>query len=138
MNVYLAGPIELVHRDIAMNWREDAVLMGNNPRLNLHCVNPFREGGETPHRGKKNGRLIHRRDRFLSKNCDILLCNLTDWDACKGVLIEIGWFDAWQKPIFAFCPENSPARQHPMIEDAVCYWTTTLEEALEKIAEFHP
>ncbi len=138
MKVYLAGPIENVERDTAMDWREDAILLGNSPKLDLHCVNPFRETGETPHRGKKNGRLIMRRDRFLAKSCDILLLNLTDWDCgLVGTLIEIGWFDAWQRPIFAFCPEDCPARNHPMMEDAVCFWTDNLSDALHKIAEFH-
>lgn len=134
MKVYLAGPIELVDRDVAMEWRITAQIQGADPNFDLYCVNPFRE--KAPHHGE--GKLINRRDRFLAKSCDILLCNLTDWEACKGTLIEIGWFDAWQKPIFALCPEDSPARQHPMLDDAVCYWTTNLEDALEKIAEFYP
>jgi nucleoside 2-deoxyribosyltransferase len=138
LSVYLGGPIELVERDDAMDWRERAAVRGRMPKNNLYMVNPFREGGESPHRGQKNSRLIERRDLFLAGKSDVLLINLFDWDKGKGTLIELGWFDVWRKPVFAYAPVGCPAYQHPMIKDIVCYWNQDLDIIVDMIAEFTP
>ncbi|MEE8606741.1 MAG: nucleoside 2-deoxyribosyltransferase [Nitrospiraceae bacterium] len=136
--VYCGGPIELVERDTAMDWRDDAAEYGRMPKNNLYMVNPFREGGESPHRGKKNSRLIERRDLFLADKSDVLLINLNNWDDGKGTLIELGWFDVWRKPVFAWAGEAALARLHPMVDDIVAYWNPDLHTVIDQIAEFTP
>lgn len=137
LKVYMAGPIELVERDAAMDWRE-RVKKYAMEKHGITMVNPFRISGETPHRGKKNGKLITRRDRFLAESCDVLFMNLLDPDACIGTIIELGWFDAWQRPVFAWAGADCKFRNHPMFDDMVCYWDIHCYDLIDMIAEFKP
>lgn len=137
MKVYMAGPIELVAMDEAMDWRnrlKDYAMRKHE----IVMVNPFRLTGETPHHGKKNGRLITRRDRFLAGGCDALFMNLLQPDACVGTIIELGWFDAWHKPVFAWAQDDCKFRNHPMFDDMVCYWEKHCYDLVDMIAEFKP
>jgi nucleoside 2-deoxyribosyltransferase len=118
-----------------MDWRNRCAKYANEAH-GIYMVNPFRMAGETPIRGRKNGKLITRRDRFLASGCDVLFMNLLQPDACTGTIIELGWFDSWQRPIFAWAQEDCKFRNHPMFDDIVTHWDKHCFDLIDLIAEF--
>ena len=134
--VYLAGPIEFVERADAHAWRDEAKAL-----LRIHGmrgISPFRESGETPHRGKKNGRLITARDKHLARECQFTLMRLMSYEDVVGTLIEFGWYDWAGKPIFVWTDDNPKYLNHPMVTDAAAYMCTDLETLVGIITEFLP
>lgn len=137
MKVYMAGPIEFVEHDEAMDWRNRLKKYAAE-KHGIEMVNPYRMAGETPIRGKKNGRLITRRDRYLAAGCDVLFINLLEPGKGVGTIIELGWFDIWQRPIFAWAKDDCIYRNHPMFDDIICYWDKNCYALADMIAEFKP
>lgn len=134
MRVYLAGPIENVSSDSAHLWRHVAC-----HKLELHNLwgtSPFRDGGETD--GEKNGRLITERDRFLCKQCDMVLMRIFGSERVIGTLIELGWFDSMRKPIFVWHDGDPAITDHPMITDIAAFMSDDLDEIIAVMGEFIP
>lgn len=134
--VYLAGPIEFVERDSAHLWRDTAkVLLRQH---GMRGISPFRESGETPHRGKKNGRLITSRDKHLARECQFTLMRLMSYEEVVGTLIEFGWYDWGNKPAFVWTDDNPKYMNHPMVSDIAAYMSTDLEKLIKVMSEFLP
>lgn len=134
--VYLAGPIECVDREDAHAWRDEAKRL-----LAIHGmrgISPFRESGETPHRGKKNGRLITARDKHLTRTCQFSIMRLMSHEDVVGTLIEFGWYDWADKPIFVWTDDNPKYLNHPMVSDIAAYISTDLKALVGIMSEFLP
>ncbi len=134
--VYLAGPIEFVSREDAHGWRDEAKAL--LAEAGMRGVSPFRESGETPHRGKKNGRLITSRDKHLARTCNFTLMRLMSYEDVVGTLIEFGWYDWADKPIFVWTDDAPKYSNHPMVTDVAAYISTDLERLVEIMSEFLP
>ena len=134
--VYLAGPIENVTRDEAHGWRDEAKCLLHTH--GMRGISPFRESGETPHRGKKNGRLITARDKHLTRVCHFALLRLMSYEDVVGTLIELGWYDWADKPIFIWTDDSPKYTNHPMVTDIAAYISTDLEELIKVMSEFLP
>lgn len=142
MNLYLAGSIELVSFDEAMDWRFQVEDYFRAEGSEINCINPYRNHGEgekdaPPQR--KDAPLITRRDKYLCRSSDFLLANLTT-DTGRGTLIEVGLFWEADKPVFAWThPETGKSlRNHPMLRDIVVTWETDLFRLCDIIMEFAP
>lgn len=134
--VYLAGPIEFVDRESAHQWRDEAKLLLRD--RGLVGISPFRESGETPHRGKKNGRLITARDKHLARTCQFTLMRLMSYEEVVGTLIEFGWYDWADKPIFVWTDDNPKYQNHPMVTDIAAYISHDLVRLADIMQEFLP
>lgn len=141
IRVYLAGPITLVSNEQAHDWRNRAsVLLAQGDMLG---VNPYRQGGESGLGPEINKPLIHRRDKFLIRQCHICLADLRADDG-RGTLIELGMFSEVDKPVFGwggpgiYSGNGVDPYEHPMIKDIVCAWDHDLDDLIDLILEFKP
>lgn len=126
--VYLAGPIIGLDWRAATSWRDDAAAWLSNY---ARCLSPLR--------GKDyldNGELIYHeysqvlstgigltaRDRWDVSRCDVVLVNLLGHlEFSIGTAIELGWADAYRKPVVMVVDENSPFARHPMVRQIAQY-----------------
>lgn len=137
--VYLAGPISGLTYDQTTNWRDQAASLLT--AANIDCFSPMRAKDYLRREGKIDGsyethptataRAIMTRDRFDVGSCDLVLMNLVGAKRVSiGTMVEVGWADAWRKPIvLAIEPEN--IHNHPMLAEAAGFQAPTLEEALD-------
>jgi nucleoside 2-deoxyribosyltransferase len=136
--VYLAGPITGSTYAGATDWREGA-------RRELAKGGIV---GLSPMRGKdylladtsiKDSYAAHvlsampgitTRDRFDVMRCDIVLLNVADAERVSiGSCIEIGWADAYRKPLILVASEGN-AHWHAMVRQIAGFIVPTLDEAL--------
>jgi nucleoside 2-deoxyribosyltransferase len=135
--VYLAGPIGGLSYSEAVDWRA-AVKSDLNPEISV--FNPMRWKSylrtetcigdsylEHPLSTRKG---ITTRDRFDVMRCDAVLVNFIGAEKVSiGTCIELGWADAWRKPVvIAMEPEN--IHVHAMVNEIAGYVVPTLEEAV--------
>ena len=127
--VYLAGPIAGLGYDETTDWR-NVVTMELHP---IKCLSPMRgkeylqgekqdvhnhvfmPGYETAISGPKG---IVSRDRFDVTRCDLVFMNLVrsnkDTDTLGankvsiGTMVELGWADAYRKPVVVILDDNNP------------------------------
>ena len=141
--VYLAGPIEKVSFEDAKGWRKEAhKLLQLKSLEKVVGVDPYRNHGEdfllkAEHR--KDAVLINRRDKHLTRQCDIILANLQDPGILIGTLYEMGMFFERDLPIFGWLRADTKDQVlgHPMTRDMLTYSSTDLDDLCSVIAEFN-
>lgn len=149
--VYLAGPIAGLGYDETTDWR-NVVTMELHP---IKCLSPMRgkeylqgekqdvhnhvfmPGYETAMSGPKG---IVSRDRFDVARCDLVFMNLVrsnkDTDTLGankvsiGTMVELGWADAYRKPVVVILDDNNP-HIHPFVLEIAGFITTSLEDAIK-------
>jgi nucleoside 2-deoxyribosyltransferase len=142
--VYLCGPIAgLTYDEAARGWREyvQRILM---PHINV--LSPMRdkefladddgllissEAGAYEHEPLASDRAITARDRFDVMRCDLVIANLRE--ATKpslGSMIELGWADAWRKPIITVMGASN-CHWHPMVKELSSFIVHGLTDAVE-------
>jgi hypothetical protein len=73
------------------------------------------------------------RDRFDATRCDVLLVNLLGAERVSiGTVMEIAWADLRRTPIVAVMEEGN-VHEHGMVNEAIGFRVTTLDEALNII-----
>jgi nucleoside 2-deoxyribosyltransferase len=77
---------------------------------------------------------IVTRDRFDVRSCDVMLVNLLQAEIRRqvsiGTMVEIGWADAWRKPmVLVWNKERNPHR-HLFLDGLCTYHTDKLEEGI--------
>lgn len=139
--IYLAGPISGLRYDGAQDWRDYAArelykvgLLGFSP---LRAKNYLQSYGviEQGYEGHplSTDRGINSRDRFDVMSCDGVIFNfLGSGDRISvGTLIEMGWADAFRKPIVTVMePDLQNKHDHPMLRECTNFRVKTLEEAV--------
>lgn len=139
MKVYLAGPITGLTYAQGQDWREYIA----------QKLKSFGIGGFSPLRGKDylkgEGALsgsyeqhppstqkgLNGRDRNDVMTADAVIINLLG--AIKisiGTMIEIGWADAYRKPVILVMEAGNP-HDHPMVKENCVYQVSTLEDAVK-------
>lgn len=157
--VYLFGPISGLSYDDAIDWRTVAKEM-------LADLSGGRIEGYSPMRSKSylsaektiidtyedtllsSSRGIITRDRFDCMTCDAGLGNFIG--AAKvsiGSVIELGWLDAWRKPIVLAMEKEfgqvnqltdefqSNVHEHSMIREITGFRTEDLDQAIETVVK---
>lgn len=139
--VYLAGPIGGLDYDSATNWREKAQellypIRGMSPMRGKEYLKHLTDIPETSEAFNEmnnvmsSARGIMTRDRYDCTTCDVLLVNLLGAKKVSiGTMIEIGWADAHRIPIIAVM-EKGNVHEHGMVDEAIGYRVSTLEEAV--------
>ncbi len=70
------------------------------------------------------------RDRNDVRECDVMVaCFLEEKGNSIGTCMEIGWADAFQRPLIMVAHPDSPHRTHPLLRHAACYIVDDLEDA---------
>ena len=143
--VYLAGPITGLTYDGAEDWRQFAKDILRD--VGIKALSPLRAkdylrqvGGPLSGTGEEYAHLgvlstprgVTTRDRYDATRCDVLLVNLLGADRVSiGTVMEIAWADAKRTPIVVAREEKGNIHEHMMINEAVGFRVTTLEQALD-------
>jgi nucleoside 2-deoxyribosyltransferase len=145
--VYLAGHITGMTYNQATSWREYTTEI--LAKLGVQALSPMR--------GKEflasaatlipnDGRFGHisptaspggitGRDRNDVRTSDVILMNLQGEDKISaGSMIELGWADAWRKPVVLVVDEDADIARHVMVETIATYITTSQYLALQLVA----
>jgi len=143
--IYLAGPITgLKHAD-TIGWRQKftALLAGTA----IQCFSPMRGKdhlklldkieGSYPDNILSRSRAIMTRDHFDCTRATIVVANLLreympeNGLPSLGTVMEIGWAFMGRVPLIAIIDEKDSPYDHPMINEAIGFRVTTLEQAAE-------
>ena len=141
MKVYLAGPIKGLSYDDATNWREaashDLIKHGIEPlspmryKEYLSRERELKDSyGFNPLSSDKG---VITRDRWDIQRCDIVLMYLVGAEAISiGTMIEVGWANAYQKPIVAVMTLHD-IHWHGMVRECSGFIAPTLQQACDII-----
>lgn len=140
MRVYLAGPIGGISYKGATDWRQyatDRLLdLGVKAHSPMRDTEQFRNRRKMPLTGDfplAQDRGITLRDKFDVMRSDALLVNLVGADAVsRGTMIELGWADAYNKPLVT-AMEQGNCHDHPMVRETGGIIVPTLDEAIETL-----
>lgn len=137
--IYLGGPIGGESYEAANGWREEARSMLR--AWDIVGLNPLR--GEEFLAGQTNlddhayteplatSRGIVTRDRFDCRRCDVALFNLLGAKKSgQGTFVEMGWADAYGKPIIVVIEKEGNPFDGLFLREMADYVAATLEEAL--------
>lgn len=143
-SVYLAGPIAGSGYDKINDWR----LKASVDLSPIKTLSPMR--GKEFLKGEKedvhnyerttvienalgSSRGITARDRFDVMTCDLVLMNLLGASRVSiGTMIEIGWADAFRKPIVLVIDEEN-VHIHPMVLETASFIVTNMDQAIHVI-----
>ncbi|HVJ31683.1 MAG TPA: nucleoside 2-deoxyribosyltransferase [Terriglobia bacterium] len=142
--VYLAGPITGLTYAGSTDWRkyakdtlEEAGIKGLSPMRGKEYLASLAgpisgTGEEYSHLGPLSlPRGVMTRDRFDATRCDVLLVNLLGAKApSTGTIMEIAWADYCRIPIVCAMEQTGNPHEHMMINEALGYRVSTLDEAL--------
>lgn len=145
--VYLAGPITGCTHDETVNWRNE--FTNRVKGSGIICFSPMRGKDHLNLLGKDwlkpdfkdavaCSKAIMTRDRFDCMGATLVVMNLLrefmpkDARPSLGSVLELGWADACRIPVIGIIdpPENSPYN-HPMVNEALGFRVTSIEEAAE-------
>lgn len=147
-SVYLAGPITGLTYDGCTDWRDHA--SKELAAQGITCYSPMRAKEYLRSEGRLIGSYedhptatakgITARDRFDVQTCDLVLMNLLGAERVSiGTMIEVGWADAWRKPIvlaiekpkwFVFLRKKN-IHDHPMLSEIASFVVHSLAEAID-------
>lgn len=144
--VYLAGPISGLTYDGAQDWR--SFTKKELSKYNVKAVSPLRAkdylrgipaltkdcAGYGNLNCMSSPRGIMTRDHYDATTSDALLVNLLGAkDVSIGAVMEIAW--AWDNglPVVVAMEESGNVHEHAMINEAIGFRVTTLEEAIRVI-----
>lgn len=150
--VYLAGPITGLNYEGTMSWREYAIdkfkqmadtqkrIIGVSPmRAKEYLSHLENIGNANGALGKlSGGKAVVTRDRNDVYTCDAVLMNLQDAKRVSiGTMIEVGWADAFKKPIVLML-EPGNIHQHDMVTEISGFRADNLDEAIHLINAILP
>ena len=139
--VYLAGPMSGKTSQEAEGWRNYAA----------NILGEYRIESRSPMRDKEllwtsddhtiqhtydhvlgTSKGITTRDRNDVINCDGVIAVFEDTDRVSiGTMIELGWADAWRKPVVVVLDDT---HQHPMVHEIAGYICDDVDEACAVMA----
>jgi nucleoside 2-deoxyribosyltransferase len=140
--VYLAGPITGLTYDDGQDWRLQAIewlqaygIAGRSP---LRCKEFLKSIGTiTDHRTLEIANPLSMdagiitRDRNDVMTCDAVLMNLSGAKGVSiGTMIEVGWADAFRKPLIVVMENSGSCHEHAMVRCAAGYRVTDLKAGL--------
>ncbi len=156
--VYLSGPIAGLDHCGASDWRER---VKSNLSPHIHGISPMRGKETLIEKGKITSDLlatmrashpdilnidsssITARDRNDVKRCDAMLMNMSQASPeapSVGSSIELGWANAWDKPVVLVCPMDRSKLEtmewlwdHPIVRELVGWHVEYLDTGIEII-----
>lgn len=140
--VYLAGPITGQTYAECVDWREEAEkllfeqgMRGISPmRGKEYLKNETSVADEYAQKVSSTQKAITTRDRFDVMRCDAVLVNFTkELQISIGTCIELGWADAFRKPVMLIT-DSSTKHDHSMVREIAGWTVPTLEIAVDVLA----
>ncbi len=140
--VYLAGPITGLDFEGATDWRIEVTKLMRP----IEALSPMRYKSYLAQYGKLRAQYentdirhplstdqgITTRDRWDVQRCDLILMNFLGAERVSvGTCIEVGWGDAYRKPIILVMEREGNLHEHGMIQSIIGYRVETLEEAVD-------
>lgn len=140
--VYLAGPISGLSYGGCTDWREYAKselakegIIGVSPMRAKEYLAEEMNIKDSYNTVLSCGKGITTRDRFDTKNCNLVLANLLGAKKVSiGTVLEFGWADAYRNPIIAVMEKSGNPHDHAMIKELIGFRVETLDEGIH-IAE---
>ncbi|HCX23421.1 MAG TPA: hypothetical protein DHN29_15990 [Cytophagales bacterium] len=142
MHVYLAGPIALCDRGEANDWRHDISarldafgVVGVSP---LRCEPLVGDKYDLVYEDVRFGtpKAIAGKNYFDTKQCDLILAYLpqeiNERRPSYGTVIEIGWAQAFSKPII-LVTDDPYLSKHPLIAARVNWIVEDFDDAVDVI-----
>lgn len=139
--VYLAGPIAGMQYGNSTSWREYVARSLTN--YHIQTLSPLR--GKTYLKDEvhiqdsyedqvlSSRRGLTTRDRMDVMRCDMVLINFDGADRVSiGTCIEVGWADAWRKPMVIVMDEKN-LHYHAMIRECAGFIVPTLDDAIKVV-----
>ena len=134
--IYLAGPITGCTYGETVDWRQQII----KALPEIQCFSPMRYKSYLESEGvlgksyeqipMSSAKGITNRDRFDVMNCHAVFMNLVGATKISaGTMIEVGWADAFRKPIILIS-EPGNIHDHPMVNEIAAYRVNTLEEGV--------
>ena len=141
MIVYLAGPIRGHSYNDANNWRErvrDSLPNGVkvlSPMRDKEFLRRKRKIRDSyPDHPLATDHAITTRDRADVMRCDVVLMNLLGaGEVSLGTMAELGWADAWRKPVVLVMEARGNPHDHPFLRSIAGFVTDNLDEAIEMV-----
>ena len=135
--VYLAGTITGDSYNNATEWRDAAVkrlesvgLRGLSPMRGKEYLEGLEDIADSYEAVMSKPQGITTRDRFDVANCDLVLVNLLNTSKVSiGTMIELGWADAYRKPI-VLVMEDGNIHDHAMVRQLCGFTVDTLDEGV--------
>ena len=126
-SVYLCGPISGLSYEECVDWRqyvahrlESDVLPLSPLRGKSYLESENAIGHTYSNTLLSTEDAITTRDRFDVMNCDAMLVNFLGTKTVSiGSVIELGWADAFRKPIILVMEADGNLHQHPIV-DRLC------------------
>jgi len=143
--VYLAGPIQGLTYDEASLWREtcigvldEAGIDGLSPMRNKEMLRRGRTTIETDNYDEGQSFLspagVTARDRLDVRRSDIIIMNMIGAVGGNvGSMIELGWADAWNKPVVLVAELDHYTRRHPMADTLTAFKVESIEDAVDLV-----
>lgn len=139
--VYLAGPITGLSFDKATDWRNEVV--DKLVAVGIDAFSPLRAkaylsgvnaiADHYPESVLSSRKGITNRDRFDVMQCDVLFANMLGaTKASIGTAIELGWADAFRKPIVLVMEEGN-IHDHAMVNEVSGFVVRTVEEGINVV-----
>ncbi len=139
--LFLSGPIIGCTYEGCSDWRN---YVANKLPSNIQAISPMRGKEFLSNQGvigKENLREntsslitssgITTRDRFDIARCDVVLMNLIGATQITiGTMIELGWADAYRKPV-VLAIEKQNIHHHPIVCGIAGFVVPTLDEAIQ-------
>jgi nucleoside 2-deoxyribosyltransferase len=135
--VYAAGGIKGLSWADAVLWREDlAKALGEN----VQVLSPMRSKsylvGENEIKDSyddftlSTGKGITTRDRWDVMTCDVVFMNLLGLKKVSiGTMIEVGWADAFRKPLIVVMDDKN-IHDHAMVKEIAGFTVKTFDEGV--------
>ena len=137
-SVYLCGPITGSSYNDVTDWRKFvAIYLAHD----IIPISPMR-GKEFLNKEKQIGysykddpmttsQAITIRDRFDVMNCDALFANFLGTNKISiGSMIELGWADAFRKPII-FVGEKDNIHHHPIVDNISAFCVSNIQDGID-------
>lgn len=132
--VYTAGPIS--DESAAAGWRRKvAAKLGLLSTRTSHRIVVDATSKLVPGLAEEDARSLMERDRFDIRRSDLIIANLLDPVVHIGTLIELGWAQAYGKPVVAAITPESPLYHNPLSRMACGFIVPDLESAAKKAFE---
>lgn len=137
-SVFCSGPIKGLSYQESTDWRD---YVSNLLPNNIHVLSPMRHKDFLSFEEKIDSKEYDHplatpqgivcRDRFDVYRCDMVLVNLLEAkEVSIGTMIEIGWSDAFRKPLCIVMEENN-IHQHLIVRQCAGFIVPTLDEGIK-------
>jgi len=136
--VYLCGPITGLSYGECTDWRQfvarhvaQDIIPLSPLRGKRYLENEKEIGDSYEHIAMSTAQAITTRDRFDLQSCDMMIANFLGAKKVSiGSVIELGWADAFRKPVILVIESENNIHEHSIVNSIAGFRVSTLKEAI--------